>query len=224
MGRTLSLPQPNSVESDSWLPMYCSRCEGQDKAVADGELRVPGGAGEGHRGGRMDREFSRQLKRDCVPAVGDHSLPKGACGRGAENTFFVRGGRGGARRTAFCPRRARRGAENTFFVRGERGGARRTPFLSAENAEGRGGRLFVRGGRGGARRTAFLSAEGRGEPSGCSPILPFFAVQATGPDSESRNYTISNGSTSVYGRVAGCAVAIGSSADPAMRSSGWGIQ
>lgn len=73
MGRTLSLPPTNSVESDSWLPMYCSQSEGQDAAIADGDLPIPGSAGEGLRGGRMDRLFSRQLKRDCVPATGDHS-------------------------------------------------------------------------------------------------------------------------------------------------------
>ena len=54
--------------------------------------------------------------------------------RGAENGkhLFVRGGRGGARRTATA----------TPFVRGGRGGARRTAYisLSAEGAEGRGER------------------------------------------------------------------------------------
>ena len=68
---------------------------------------------------------------------------------------LIRGGRGGARRTAtsflsaedaagrgerqlpFCPRRARRGTENGnfLFVRGGRGGARRTAIWSAEDAE-----------------------------------------------------------------------------------------
>ena len=65
---------------------------------------------------------------------------RGGTRRDAENTFlsaedaegrgehlFVRGGRGGTRRTPFCPRRTRRDAENTF--------------LSAEDAEGRGGTL-----------------------------------------------------------------------------------
>ena len=60
-------------------------------------------------------------------------------GRGEH--LFVRGGRGGSRRTPFCPRRTRRVAENTF--------------LSAEDAEGREEHLFVRGGRGGSRRTPF---------------------------------------------------------------------
>ena len=90
--------------------------------------------------------------------------------------------------TAFCPRRTRRGAENGLhlFVRGGRGGARRTAytFLSAEDAEGRGERLtpfcprrtrrgaenglhlFVRGGRGGTRRRATAFCPRRGAEKG----------------------------------------------------------
>ena len=105
--------------------------------------------------------------------------------RGELQHLFVRGGRGGARRTStpflsaevaerrgelqhlFCPRRSRRGAENfnTFFVRGGRGGARRTstPFCPRRSRRGAENfnTFFVRGGRGGAGRTStlFLSAE-----------------------------------------------------------------
>ncbi len=67
-------------------------------------------------------------------------------GRGEWQLLFVRGGRGGTRRTAtaFFPRRTRRDAENGNC------------FFSTEDTEEHGERqhLFFRGGREGTRRTA----------------------------------------------------------------------
>ena len=122
----------------------------------------------------------------------------------------------GERRTAFCPRRTRRGAENgeLLFVRGGRGGARRTAncFLSAEDAEGRGeGRtafcprreaennlgvpavLCATGGRGG-ERVHFVRADRfayRGQRALIFPVMSLLsALLATGksrqPDSAPR--------------------------------------
>ncbi len=108
---------------------------------------------------------------------GEHPLRRGGGAENGEN-LFVRGGRGGARRTAtatpFCPRRTRRGTENgncnTFLSAEGAEGRGELPFFRLSHAKGRGELLLVRGGRRGARRRATATpicprrdAEGRGE-------------------------------------------------------------
>ena len=112
----------------------------------------------------------------------------GGARRTATATPFVRGGRGGARRTAT--------ATATSFIHGGHGGARRTATATATSFihGGHGGARrtatatpFVRGGRGGARRTVTATplvhggrrrgtagGGGTGEETGAGAVRPGF--------------------------------------------------